>query len=248
MKQRALIDIDMLLDTRYGTLRRMDPALAEALVGSNQYRSRNTDRFDLLSNGCVDQNKYEELYRNRDVETLFMSRMTDFLYFLRMDVKRAVPEIARGVEVGETSFDINLYPYDLLPEEAETIRRSIARYIPTLAEVNVVNITPEELTPARVDLSYEMIAYYNHEDWLRHHSEALLKKPIPTNVLLTPRIATSGEVPSSDPDLKDPFLCRSAVLVKFLGLHFLPIYYACWNPMVLQNLEKLKESQDSGSK
>lgn len=245
MRQRALIDIDLLLDTRYGTIKRIDETIADALVGSNLYRERHHDNFDLLTNGKIDREVYKALYARRDEETLFNSKMTDFVYHLRTDILKGLDNMDRGVLIDSIEIDINTYPYNLDPESAEVIRRAVAYYIPPPAKVNLVRLSPEALTPAYVDGAYEMLAYNNHEDWLGPNQELLLKKPLPLLVMLTPMIASSGEVPEATHEIRNPFSTRSAILVKFIALHYIPTSYSCHNPLVAKEIERARAKAQS---
>jgi|SRR5690554_2460300 len=236
MLQRALIDIDMILDTRYGTLRRIDSAWADEFVKTDAYMNRSVDTFGEMSGGRIDQAEYDRLYAARDRETLANSVMTDFVYYLRKDVNDIYIDMVRGTGPESINLDINFWPYELEEEEMELIRRAVQRYIPLPATVGAVKIDPKFLTPQVVDNSYEMMAYYNHEDWLKHHLDALVGKPIPQNVLVTPRIATSGVVPEPTELAKDPFMVRSAFLVRHVALVYVPTRYACYNDAVITQI------------
>lgn len=248
-KQRALIDINMLLDTRDGVIRQIDSKIADALVGSNVYRKRHHDNFDLLTNGQVSREQYQEMYNAFDADTLGASKMTDFVYHFRQDMVEAANRMERGVGITDISVDINLYPYNnLMPEEITILRRSIRRYIPSTIPVNMINVPWSEITPSIVNRSYEMMAIYNHEDWLIPNQKLLIEQRLPTTVLLTPTIASSGELPPPEEGVENPFSARALVLVKFIALTYLPTEYVCHNPFIrleLQNLKRQEQSQRS---
>lgn len=245
MKQRALIDIALILDTRYGILSRMDEEAADKFVASVVYRERDNDNFETLSEGVFKQEQYDKLDAEKSVETLAFSKMSDFLHELRQDVKSAIGKMERGVLIDSLEFHINVWPYELHEEEMEVIRRAVSSWLPPHAQISMVNINPEMLTPEVLDNNYEMMAWYNHEDWLKHHVDALVKKPIPTLVLLTPQIASSAEVPAPTPEIQNPFLCRSAVLVEFIALVYLPTFHTCYNPLIHQLARNLQHSIDA---
>jgi hypothetical protein len=240
MKQRALVELDFVLDTRHGTLRRIDEQLADTLVNSNLYRNRMHDNFDLLTNGVIDRAQYKELYAARDTETLFNSRMTDFVYFLRKDIFQGLERVDRQVDIDSLEVDINFYPYDLTPDEADIIRASIEYYLPWPTKVGMVRYSPEYLNPIFLDNMYDLVAYYNHEDWLGPNSQPVIDKRIPLVTLITPRIAPSGNIPPVDREIKDPFLVREACLIKFIALHHVPTDWACYNPLILQKIQSLR--------
>ena len=240
MKQRALVELDFVLDTRHGTLRRIDEKLADTLVFSNLYRDRVHDNFDLLTNGVIDRAQYKELYAARDTETLFNSKMTDFIYFLRKDIFQGLKRLDRQVDIDSLEVDINFYPYILTPDESNVIRSCMEHYLPRPTVVNMVRYSPEDLTPTFLDNMYDLVAYYNHEDWLGPNSTEILTSRIPLVTLVTPRIATSGELPPPDKRIKDPFLAREACLLKFIALNYVPTFWACHNPFILQKIQSSK--------
>ena len=240
MKQTGLVSLDMFLDVRHGTLRRIDKEIADALVASDLYRTRHHDNFDLLTNGQIDRQEYKDLYAKRDVETLALSMMTDFVYYMRKDMIEAADRMARGAGITSVTLDINLWPYDVLPREAKIIVRSIARYFPETIQVNPVFITPEELTPGKVSSCYDMMAWYNDEEWLTPNADALLARRIPTNVLLTPTIAPSGQLPEPDQVIKNPFSARAAIFNQFIALAHVPTEWICYNPFIRLELQNLR--------
>lgn len=238
MKQRALLDLDMILDTRYGVLSLMNPEAAIKLAASSEYRMRDTDDFEKISNGVFSNEEYKKIYDSASTDIILHSKMSDFVFFQRMDILEYLPKMVRGIESTEIELHINFWRYDLHPSDKELIKRSFERYMPTLAKVCAVDIDPKDLTPEVISKSYEMIAFYNHEDWLKHHLDNLIKFPILEHVLLTPRIATSGIVPEPSDEFGDSFLCRSAVFVRHIALHFIPTFHVCWNPVVFANIAK----------
>ena len=143
MRQRALIDIDLVLDTRYGTLKRIDEKLADALVLSNVYRDRVHDQFDLITNGVIGREQFSDLYAARDEETLFHSKFTDFIYHFRKDVLAGLQRLERQVDIESIEVDINIFPYELMESETDIIRMSLERYFPWPAIVNVVRLSPQ---------------------------------------------------------------------------------------------------------
>lgn len=244
MKQRGLVFIDMLLDTVYGTIRQISGEAADLLVASDAYRGRHVDIFNELTEGVVDDAEFKRLYAERDMEALFLAKHTEFVYYLRQDMLEGRNDMLRGAQVDSMAIDINLWPYDVDPESAEIIRRSVAHYMPQEVVVKTVYIRPEDLTPKYLEHNYEMMAIYNHEDWLGHHYlTTLLAHPIPTFVVFTPTIASSGVVPEPTPEIRDPFSCRSAMLVLKVALHYVPTSRVCHNPFILPLVEQSRQRQ-----
>ena len=244
MKQRALVFVDMILDSRYGTIKQLSEELAELLVMSSAYRSRHHDNFSEITNGAVNDAEYQKLYAARDIETLYHSKMTDFVQHLREDMLEGVTDMLRGVQVDSLTVDINFWPYKDVDEHSmETIRRALSYFMPPQVTVNTVRLTPEFLTPAFLDNSYEMMAIYNHEDWLGPQTQALLERPIRDFVILTPQIASSGVVPEATDEIGNPFLCRSAMLLKHVQLHYIDVGRVCYNPVIRQLIRSQRQQE-----
>lgn len=241
MKQRGLVFVDMILDTRYGIVKQISGETADLLATSDAYRDRHVDIFGPLTNGVIVDEEYKRLYAARDIEALFHAKMTDFVYHLRQDMLEGRLDMLRGVEIEALIIDINIWPYDLDKRSIETIRRAVAHYMPQEVTVNMVRFDPEMLTPRFLDGAYEMMAIYDHEDWLKHHLDTLIKEPINNFVVLTPMIASSGVVPEPTQEIRNPFLCRSATLVKFVALHYVSVSWVCYNPAIRQLIQNQRQ-------
>lgn len=241
MKQHAIIDVNMLTDTRYGALRLIDEKIADVVVASGVYRERHHDNFDLLTNGQIDRQEYQNLYAKMEADTIGASKMTDFVYFLRKDMIDASNRMERGAGITSVTIDINLWPYeDLTESEIKIFVRAVRRYFPYNITVNAISVPWAELTPDRVGKTYDMMALYNHEDWLTPNQEALIKRPLPNVVLLTPTIASSGTLPDKEEGVENPFSARSLVLVKFIALTYIPTGWICHNPLIHLEIQNQK--------
>jgi len=241
MKQHALIDVNMLCDTRYGALRRIDETIANAVASSSVYRTRHHDNFDLLTNGQIDRQEYQNLYAKMEADTIGASKMTDFVYFFRKDMIDASSRMERGAGITSVTIDINLWPYeDLTESEIKIFVRAVRRYFPYNIAVNAISVPWAELTPEKVGRVYDMMAIYNHEDWLIPNTEALIERRLPNVVLLTPTIASSGNLPDKEEGVENPFSARSLTLVKFIALTYVPTGWACHNPLIHLEIQNQK--------
>lgn len=242
MLQRALIDIQMILDTRLGVLARLNPQAANKIVRSEWYHQRDTDRFDLVSDGVITLEDYRQLAGKYEVETLLESLFTDYVFLLRKDIEEIFPKTEIKDLTGRIRFDINVYPYRLLDSEKEVLRRAVARYLTEPGEVRVVDMAYHLLHPGSLNDNYEMMALYNYEDWLKYHQETLYKTPIKEFTLFHPRIAPSGEVPETDDIFNDPFMVMPLVLCEHIQLHPVPTSWVSWNPDIYDKLLNQKDT------
>lgn len=242
--QRALIDVEMLIDVRHGTVSRMNPAMAEILASTEWYRFRQHDNFEKATNGEIKWEEYQKAYAERDGDTIAVSNMTNLVHELRRDIKAALPALERGVEFDAMEIYINFYPYDdLTVEEREIIVRSVQYYMPLPTKVYAEYIPWDKLTPERFERQFEMVAIYNHEDWLKHHHTALLQQRMPHNVIMTPRISPLGEDPRPDPSITDVFQARSRFFQEWISLVYLPTPWVCYNQAMFQEIHSHRYSE-----
>lgn len=241
MRQRALVDINMVLDTRLGVLARLNPDAANTLVRSDWYPLRDTDDWERTTEGLIKNEDYREMYNRYETETLVNSLMSDFVYALRKDVEDIIPEIEITNLTEVIEFDINVYPYTLTVEEKAIVEASLAHYLTYPAKVRVVDIAYHLLSPGMLDSNYDMMAIYNYEDWLKYHHEALWTNPIRDFTVFYPRIAPSGVMPEPDDVIKDPMSAVPMALMFHIQFKPIPTAYVCWNPAVYDGLVTRQE-------
>lgn len=243
--QRALIDIEMFLDVRCGLVTQLvDPVYADVLASTEWYQVRQHDNFEKASSGLVTWEAYKEAYANRNGDTIVASKMTNFIYELRQDIKKALPALERGVEYEALEVYVNFYPYaDLTEEERKIIVQSIQYYMPMPTQVFAEYIPWDKLTVARMERQFEMIAIYDHEEWFKHHMEELLNHKVPANVIMTPRVSNLGKDPAEDPVFKDAFKARSGFFQEWISLVYLPTRWVCYNQAMFQAIHNHQYSE-----
>lgn len=160
---RILIQLDALLDTRFGTLALMNPEGGEALIKAG-YHSRQVDIFD-----GYDTKQYRELYAKRDKTTLMHSLPTKMMLLLRqmvdaLDEQTIVRPYHTGVEVV-----VNCYPYELEEEDKVTIAETVSFWTKDLAPVKVVTLADKDLSPQFCKDQFGVMIFYDFADWFKMH-------------------------------------------------------------------------------
>lgn len=190
METRTLfIDLDSLLDTRLATLARLNPLAASELVKrDSDYRQRDMDDWDRLTDGAVSNEAFREAYAKRDKETLKLARPTNAVKLIHQ-ISRALAEQAIfEPDVDRTKIAINTYPYDLSPQEEEMIVGAVMVYCSIAAEVVAVNYSLEELTPAKVKEEWDGVVLYDFDHWLSLHTNELNTVRMPTHTFVSPAL------------------------------------------------------------
>jgi hypothetical protein len=202
-----MVPLDVILDTRLGTIAKHDPALAQELAASD-YRNRKNDNF-----GRMDRKTFAEAYKKRDKETLQHSVVTGILPVLRDIIQSAALSSGqdKSVHPEMPKLYINLYPYVLDEEEEKELGMILVNLIRTDSiEIELFNASPEELTPEYCLERFNfMVMYSDYNAWMDLHRYELFKKKYCHIVLFAPALF-DNELPS-----------EQAVVdtVKSVGLH-----------------------------
>lgn len=161
--------LDCLQDTRLATVARINPSAAAAVLHEG-YHTRKTDVF-----AHVDMELYKKLYAERDVETLKRSAPTECFMLIRELVKLLVEQnetLNSPYRDRKLSIVVNVYPYRLSPEELEAIGTTLASRLGGVIPVELVSLSPAELTPAYVRNNFAMLVMYEYDEWLSLHYSA----------------------------------------------------------------------------
>lgn len=148
MLRNIVIDLDMLLDTRAGTLRRIIPQEeVERLINTPEYRLRSHERmWELCS---ITKEQWESGWELRDEITLAYSKpslaMADFPRLLA-DLNNVVAGNNPGLS--DVRFIINTYPYTISPKSKLQIASAVQYNFSTTCEVVTASLDYSRLSPA----------------------------------------------------------------------------------------------------
>jgi hypothetical protein len=185
------VDINAVLDVRYGVLKRLNPETAANII-KNNYHQRKGDFFP-----NVDKAAFDELQGKHEVETLMESLVTNIFQFLYPQIAELMKEtIAHELPHHQKPvLDVNVWPYELTREEMAMLRSTIYLKVRGIIGVNVFSKPLAELTPTHCNENYVMMVMYNYHDYLNTHGNALIKEPKPYLMLIAPMVYFN-----SDPD------------------------------------------------
>jgi len=182
----CLVSLDVLMDTRLATIRRMNEEQSQ-LIQANWYHKRTVDRFD-RKGANVNQAAYEALYAARDEDTLKLAFMTQLPKYLMTLIARLTTTQGMPLLSQQFKIDINLFPYQLAEPVKESIRSAIETYTNGAAEINLVDYAPEELTVQLIKNTYAICFMYDFNEWLMHHTEEFKQTTMPEVRMVVPRL------------------------------------------------------------
>jgi len=158
-------ELDAIIDTRMGTLMRIDPNRLEDYIKGG-YFTRDRDVFK-----GVDQNKFQELYKNRDKLTLQASMMTPIVNYIRDFCQRTYEGNIKTPFLREPRIVVNLYPYQLTEDEKELLKKGLQIRTGKITKIEFVYMKYEDISPGYLKQETSVIAIYDPYEWLETHSK-----------------------------------------------------------------------------
>ena len=213
-----MIELDCLLDTRIGVIASMGGDELKTIIATD-YHNRAMDIFP-----GIDNDKFQEMYANRDKTILKNSMITPMGDMLKDFVHKTINLIHTSPFHMKPKIIINLYPYQLNEDEIVNIIVSVRAKTLGLADVTAVNLSYEQLTPSYVKNNVSILVLYEYYKWLEAQSlnEAFKKVTCPEVALLGPAIFF--KIP--DKQLKqddNPFKAMEELAAPFISLGLIPI-------------------------
>lgn len=228
MNQNILVSLDALLDTRLGTLFRLGQDRAESVL-FNGYRDRDSDRWGDLGTE-IDQQAYQQAYRQRDVETLKVSRPTAIAPVINQITNALGKAAIKAPIVERIRVDVNVYPYRMTDELKAMIAGAVNEWVSVDTLVDVVDIPPSEITPRYLDRHYAAVILYDFDEWLNHQHEALIECPIPTITIIAPALYANERPTEKDmrvegTEITSAFAALEMSLLEYMSLTIMDAKY-----------------------
>jgi hypothetical protein len=224
-----LIELDCIFDTRLSTLALFGE---QALLDNFQkpYWKRVCDSFI-----GVGIKKFLEEYSKRDKLILLDSIHTPMLDFIVDFVKQTILFNAGSPIVKNPVIMINVYPYDLTETEKVKIVEGIVIKTGDQCDVELVNMSPEQITPEFLDKNIAVVSMYEYIPWLELQStleNGFKKHTCPSVSLLAPEILFK-ELTDEDKNtiIKDKLDIKKSLednAAPMICLQLLPVeYFSC---------------------
>lgn len=218
------IELDAILDTRLAILANLDDVLLKKIL--EKYHNRDEDVFP-----GMDDSLFKELYANRTKEILSNSIITPMIELIKEFSQKTLKLLVSTPFHYKPKIILNIYPYELIEDEIVILISTIVNETNELADVQVVNMTYEEITPKYVKNNVSIMVLYEYYKWLEIHSanENFKKTTCPDIALLGPRIYFKPKPKRIE---EDPHQAMEFLAGPFIGLKLISIEHFS---MVLKN-------------
>lgn len=218
-KPGIIVDLDALFDTRLSTLHRIDPMLAAHAL-QDGYQEREEDAFKYCS-----FDTFKEVYKLRNEETLGGSVMTSVKDIVIDFMRDCVSHLKSEKSKNFVSVYINVWPYKISADAVGDILKPFYDAVDGKANIHVVNLKPEELTPEVCKNNFSYVVKYDYMEWLIKLGELglLQKTPLQEITLIAPRLYPGGkpsnvEVEEVSRSQMEPYQCAELYFAPYIKL------------------------------
>jgi hypothetical protein len=180
---KILVNLDSLLDTRLTCVGMLNPDHIVPLL-KNGYRERMHNKLSLILPE-INDNAVEELFAERDMPMIKLSRSTNIIYLL-------AERIAESQISGDTRPDsrditvvLNTYPYSISKEDTLAFANGLAEVF-KMKKITRVHLPTEDLTPKYLRENYSRYITHDLNEWLASHQAGVVEDPIPLFTIISP--------------------------------------------------------------
>lgn len=214
------IDLDSILDTRFGVLYELDKDIIPTVMNDNYYYERLIDEFDYLTH-----NIFKLLYLHRDVDVIKHTYITYITDTLMTDLSLIKSNIKSNV-LSIVNLTINIYPYDLSEDTVNAIVTELSDVLPIKGlYIDYINKDPDEISLDTFSSNYISLYMYNGLKWLtdKINSEDIIKNNIPHVRLNAPALLQKPIVFKDDKDYIDMYEKIINDTKHYIDLNLMPV-------------------------
>lgn len=221
LTSKLYIDLDSILDTRISTLAKLDTVVAGALLKSEAYWLRETDNWELLTQGRISQEQFDNEYGKRDKELLKTSYITGIFAPLTKLIADNELAIAEGGMNKPISFEINIWPYKLEPEEMDVFIDLFRYRLGVDVTVTLCSVSLDMLTPTYLTDHYAGAFLYPFHQWIKLHLAELIKANHPDFTLVAPKLFEQDVSRLTIDEKRDEITTFRLFLLEYMDISFI---------------------------
>lgn len=192
--KRILTPLDVHLDTRVGTIARLNQDAARALMVGTDYWTRENDFWFRMTNGLITDDEFNEAYAERGgkntlatISSSVRSGITPFIIRLLAD-----DHINRMSQMGDPEdqigLTINYWPYDLDSNMIEWLRDIMHELYGQTTVIELISVPMTEVTPQFLNENFAAAIMYEFPEWIKMHAVELGKIRINCFNFIAPKI------------------------------------------------------------
>lgn len=227
-----LVTIDSLLDTRQGTLLKINPDAAFEITSKESYHARESDEFTSEKYGALSTELFEKVKEKFKHEIIFNSLKTKMHLFLQELINGYVKLALSTPHVSTITLEVNLYPYAFTDTQVEYLMKALIAHLGNAAAISIVNFDLNALPLKSIATKYESIIMYNPVSWLNSRHNELKTGTLKELTLYLPRMnsvrsLTEKERKTVSKGMSDVYKFTEMVFAGFIKLNYIPVECYC---------------------
>lgn len=227
-----LIMLDCILDTRQGTLLKINPDVAFEITSNENYHARESDEFVSEEYGKLSIELFEEVKEAFKHEIIFNSLKTKMYLFLQELLSKYVEMSLNTPHVSTVTLEVNIYPYKFTDTQAEYLLKALVAHLGNVAAISIVSFDINEMSLKSVAEKYDSVIMYNPVKWLNNHHNELKTGVLKELTLYLPkmnmvRALTDKERKEFTKNVPDVYKFTQMVFTGFIRLNYIPVESYC---------------------
>lgn len=229
------VELDALFDTRLSIINLLNKNLSLELLGNENYTLRYFDEFDYISN-----NVFNNYYKNRNKTVLQNSYITKLIELVVFELDVI---LSKKIDINDNTpvkLDVNVYPYELTDDEKEKIKEALLIYnIVPEVEIQIINISTEDLTLNQIGSNYSMAMMYDVTSWLEYQLAVSLNSSAIDTVIYGSALLKEALVFKDTKALENLFKMQEELYKPYIHYTAISTLYYCTREIMN---EKIKEN------
>lgn len=223
-----MVSLDCIFDTRFATLFNMGKEKMLAAFDESYY-SRPSDVFPGIT-----REEFKAAYDKRDKSILSSPHPTPIMEMVTQFVLETNANVSTTPYHFVPKIIVNVFPYVLTAEEQRLIGAGISGITNGDADIEIVSMSHEDLTPKFVKKNLSMLVMYDYHLWLELHSvnENFKFVTCPEVTLIGPMLSHNdrpdpAEIIKCDEFGITPYQAIELTVSPLINLKLLPIEHFC---------------------
>lgn len=232
--KKIYIDLDTLFDTRVALINQINPDACTALLTNKEYWLREHTHWPALTNQLLTDELFDEAWLKRDTTVLKSAMMTNIIPVLLSIISEFQVAKRENRVPFDIALEINIHPYVLDSEEMDELTSILQNEIlhdglPVL----FVSVAMDELTPEFIDRHYASMFVFDYHRWIKHHCDALVKKPCKGLTMIVPKLYEKDPSKLPVDKKKEELAIFKLLLLELIMFEFVDArYFSILNPNV----------------
>ncbi|MDD2879782.1 MAG: hypothetical protein PHQ58_05050 [Rhodoferax sp.] len=229
---KIYISLDCLLDMRQGALVLLDSNLAYEITTSEDYFTREEDKFTSPKYGTLSKELLARLLKDRADTIVGTSLRTKMHRFIKDLIKQLKDQAHNTPYHTAIAVEVNTHPCLLDSAEYEELNKTLRKLLGEGFPITLIKKSEDQLTYQYVKDNYRCMVMYDYVKWMNLYDKEIKKAPLKDTCFYVPKLyfgkpPTAEELQELARHNTDPFAFMSEAMTPLVPMQFLPIALYC---------------------